>query len=150
MSNASENGKWWYWRVNVSDGTDYVISSVYKFYTGCETKIENTGSTNISGYLLMQVQYYSDLLEEWIVVDDTISDSSPRDILYNDPGGSSGQNILALDSIFNDLVNTSNLSSYGNGTYRVYTALCDPDGDVLICDDDSELIATYEFTVTFD
>ena len=55
MSNASVNGQWWYWKVNVSDGTNTNISDVYKFYTGYESKIENTGTTNISGYLLMQV-----------------------------------------------------------------------------------------------
>jgi len=36
---------------------------------------------------------------------------------------------------------------HGSGTYRVYAAFRDPDGDVLVCDDDSLLEATYEFTV---
>jgi hypothetical protein len=65
-------------------------------------------------------------------------------------GGTLGQNIFALDSVFNGLMNTNSLSSFGNCTYRVYVALCDPDGDVLVCDDDTELVATYEFTVTFE
>jgi hypothetical protein len=127
MNNSSENGKWWYWKVNVSDGENYTESSAYKYYTGCESKIENTGSTDISGYLLMQVQYYSDRLEDWVVVDDTIDEDSPRTITA---GG-----YLALDSIFNGRVNSSILR-YGNGTYRVYVALRDPNCNVLKWDDD--------------
>jgi len=137
FSNASENGKWWYWKVNVTDGTNTVESSVYKFYTGCETKIENTGSTNISGYLLMQVQYYSDLLEDWVVVDDTINEDTSRTI-------SAGE-YLALDTIFNGLVNSSKLR-YGNGTYRVYVAFRDPNGNVLMCDDETLLEIGYAFS----
>jgi hypothetical protein len=134
--NVSENGKRWYWKVNVSDGTDYVESNVYKFYTGCETKIENTGSTNISGYLLMQVQYYSGLLEDWVAVDDTINDDTLRTV---NAGG-----YLALDTIFNGLVNTSKLR-YGNGTYRVYVAFRDPNDNVLKCNDNSYLKKSYPF-----
>ncbi|GAG95903.1 unnamed protein product, partial [marine sediment metagenome] len=52
FSNATVNGQWWYWKVNVTDGTDYNESSVFKFYTGHQSKIKNTGSTNIHGYLL--------------------------------------------------------------------------------------------------
>jgi hypothetical protein len=139
FSNATENGKWWYWKVNVSDTTgSYNVSSVYKFYTGYQSKIKNTGSTNIKGYLLIQVQYYNG--STWIVADDTINETSPRTI-------NTGQQ-LALDTIFNGLVNTNDLT-YGNGTYRIYAAFRDPDGNILKCDDETELVATYEFTVTF-
>jgi len=45
-------------------------------------------------------------------------------------------------------VNTSSLLDlFGSGLYRVYAAFCDPEGDVLVCDDDSLLEASYEFTV---
>jgi hypothetical protein len=126
MNNSSENGKWWFWKVNVSDGESYTESSVYKFYTGCESKIENTGSTDISGYLFMQVQYYFNLSDDWIVVDDIIDEDTPRTI--------SAGGYLALDSIFNGLVNSSILR-YGNGTYCVYVALRDPNCNVLKWDD---------------
>ena len=149
FSNATENGKWWYWKVNVSDGDSYNESNVYKFYTGYQSKINNTGSTNFKGYLLMQVQFYNETSEEWEVADDTVNETSPRTLLWADPTGSENQNILALDTIFNCLVNTSTLSSYGNGTYRIYTAFRDPDGNVLVCDDETFLEATYEFTITF-
>jgi hypothetical protein len=138
FSNATENGKWWYWKVNVSDGPSYNVSSVYKFYTGYETKIENTGSTNISGYLSIQVQYYCDPLDKWVVADDTINEATPRTI------NAGGQ--LALDTIFNGLVNTSNLS-YGNGTYRVYVAFRDPDGNVLKCDNEDAMEGNFEVKI---
>ena len=141
MSNASVNGRWWYWKVNVTDGTLYNESSVYKFYTGYQSKIENTGSTDIKGYLLIQVQYFNETSEIWIVADDTINEATPRTINSSDQFG--------LDTVFNSLVNTQDLSGIGNGTYRIYAAFRDPDGDVLVCDDETELVATYEFEITF-
>jgi hypothetical protein len=138
MANASVNGMWWYWKVNVTDGINYTESSVYKFYTGYESKINNTGSTDIKGYLLIQVQYYNETSSSWVVADDTVNETTSRTI------NSSGQ--LALDTIFNGLVNTDDLT-YGDGLYRVYAAFRDPDGDVLVCDDDSLLESWYEFTV---
>ncbi len=139
MSNASENGQWWYWKVNVSDGTDYAVSSVYKFYTGVQSKIKNTGSTNIKGYLLIELQYYEN--NSWIFVDDAVNETTPRTI------NSSGQ--FGLDTVFNGLLNTSMLTYFGNGTYRVYAAFRDPDGNILKCNDDTELFATRQFTITY-
>ncbi len=150
FTNASTNAQWWYWKVNVTDGTNYAESSVYKFYTGYQSKINNTGSTSIKGYLLIQVQYYNTSTSTWVVADDTVNETSPRTINWDDPFGPGGQGILALDTIFNGLVNTSNLSSFGNGTYRIYAAFRDPDGNVLVTDDETELVATYEFDITFD
>ena len=145
FNNASVNGGWWYWKVNVSDGKDYTNSSVFYFYTGNESKIVNSGSTDFSGYLLIQVQYYNTSSSTWVVADDTINESSPRTI--NDTSGPVGSNVLGLDTIFNqENVNTSSFSN-GDGTYRVYAAFRDPDGDVLICNDESLLEAWYEFEV---
>jgi hypothetical protein len=138
FSNASVNGGWWYWKVNVSDGTVYNESNVFSFYTGFESKIENTGSTNISGYLCMQVHFYSG--DEWVSVNDTVNETSPRII-------NAGE-VLGLDTIFNGLVCTNSLGEFGDGTYRVYAAFRDLDGDVLVCDDESLMVATYEFTFT--
>jgi len=141
FSNASVNGQWWYWKVNVSDGEEYTVSNVYKFYTGNQSKIDNTGSTDIKGYLLIQVQYYNSSSSTWVVVDDTVNETSPRTINISEQ--------LGLDTVFNGLVNTSNISEFGNGTYRIYAAFRDPNGNILIGDDEAELVATYEFTVTF-
>lgn len=142
FSDASVNGQWWYWKAIVSDGIDNTASSVYKFYTGSQSKIGNTGSTDIKGYLLMQVQYYNETSEDWVVADDTVNETTPRTIDSN--------NQLGLDTIFNGLVNSNDLSEFGDGTYRVYAAFRDPDGNILVTDDETELFATYEFTVTFD
>jgi len=140
MVNASVNGGWWYWKVNVSDGTVFTESDIYKFYTGVQSKIVNIGSTNISGYLLIQVQYSESTGQagEWIVDNDTINETTPRTINIGEQ--------LALDLIFNGLVSTDDLVN-GDGCYRVYAAFRDPDGDVLVCDDESLLETWYEFEV---
>jgi len=83
----------------------------------------------------MQVQYLDG--EEWKVDHNTVDETLPRTILVG--------NQLALDTIFNGLVNTNDLT-FGDGLYRVYVAFRDPSGDVLVCDDDSLLEACYEFT----
>ena len=138
FTNASENGQWWYWKVEVSDGSNTSVSDVYKFYTGYESKIENTGSMNISGYLLMQVQFYQ--TGEWVLADDTVNEDTPRTINAGDT--------LALDTIFNGNVDTFDLiKEHGTGTYRVYMAFRDPNGNVLICNDESLMTDNYEFTV---
>jgi len=107
-----------------------------------QSKIVNTGSTNISGYLLIQIQYYNTTSTDWDVADDTINETTPRTI---DAGAN-----LALDTIFNGEVNTNSLSSFGSGLYRIYTAFRDPEGNVLVCDDENKLEATHQFTITFD
>ncbi len=143
FSNATVNGQWWYWKVNVSDGSSFTESSVYKFYTGYESKIENTGSTSIKGYLLVQVQYLNitNMSISWDVVNDTINETSPRTINSSEQFG--------LDTVFNGNVNTTYLiNNFGTGTYRIYAAFCDPDGDVLVCDDQSLMEDSYQFTVS--
>ncbi len=70
-----------------------------------------------------------------------VEDTTPRTI------NSSEQ--LALDLIFNGLVNTNDFT-HEDGTYRVYAAFRNPDGNVLVTDDENELVATYEFDITFD
>jgi hypothetical protein len=146
FSNATENGKWWYWKVNVSDGTTYTVSSVYKFYTGYQSKIVNTGTTSIKGYLLIQVQFYNTTTSMWVVDNDTTNETAPRTIHWNGYD-TPNMDVLALDTIFNGLVNTNDLAQ-GSGTYRVYVAFRDPNGNILKCDDETELVATYQFTVT--
>jgi hypothetical protein len=103
-----------------------------------QSKIKNTGSTNISGYLLIQVQYNDS--GNWTIDNDTVNETTPRTI------NSSQQ--LALDLIFNGIVNTNNLT-HGNGTYRVYAAFTDPIGNILQCDDDTFLATSWKFTITY-
>jgi hypothetical protein len=140
-TNATQNGEWWYWYVNVTDGTNYSESTVYSFYTGNQSKIKNTGSTDIKGYLLMQIHYWNETSETWIVDDDTINESTSRIVTSGSEFG--------LDTVFNGEVwtggETSGDLSFGYGTYRVYACFCDSDGNVLVCDDESLLESWYEF-----
>lgn len=137
--NASMNGQWWYWKVNADDGTLSTWSSVYKFYTGYQSKIENCGDTNFSGYLLIQIQFYNTSQGIWLVDNDTINETISRTI-------TSGSQ-LGLDTIFNGLVRASDLT-YGAGTYRVYAAFRDPEGNILRTNDDVDLETWWQFSKT--
>ncbi|MBU0497009.1 MAG: hypothetical protein KKG04_03530 [Candidatus Thermoplasmatota archaeon] len=147
FSNATENGKWWYWKVNVTDGVNYIESNTYGFYTGNQSKIQNTGNTSFKGYLLIQVQFYNQTSGNWTIADNTINETTPRTM--NTTGGLNAGSVLGLDTIFNGNVYTGDLSSFGSGTYRIYAALRDPEGNVLVCNDEIKLEATYEFTITY-
>jgi hypothetical protein len=136
FANATVTGQWWYWKVNVTDGLDYINNTVYKFYTGVQSKIINIGTTNFSGYLYMAVQYKNGT--SWELDNETINETTPRTI--------NTSSTLALDLIYNGNITTGNLT-HGDGTYRVYAAFRDPDGDVLVCDDATKIEATYEFEV---
>ena len=103
-----------------------------------QSKIVNTGTTNISGYLLIRVDYWNTTSESWELANETINETNPRIINISEQ--------LGLDTIFNGLVNSSNL--FGDGTYRVYAALRDPEFNVLICDDETKIEASYEFTIS--
>ncbi len=130
MNGAYVNGQWWYWRLNVSDDHDYNLSSVFKFHTGTQSKLVNTGTTTIKGYLLMQAEFWNG--SAWIADQVVIDDTSPR---YLNASG-----VLGLDTVFNGLLDTGDLH-YGDGDYRVYAALCNPYGEVL--EIDSEKLDTW-------
>ncbi|VVB61002.1 Uncharacterised protein [uncultured archaeon] len=98
----------------------------------------NIGLTNISGFLLIQLQYYNTSQAEWVVDFDVVCDF--RVINSSDT--------LGLDTVFNSLVSSDDLS-YGDGLYRVYAALVSPDGEVLVCDGGVRLEASYEFEVEY-
>jgi hypothetical protein len=104
-----------------------------------QSKITNTGSTDIQGYLLIQVQFYNTTQSQWILDNDTINETTPRAILSD--------NQLALDTIFNRLIRASDLT-HGTGTYRVYAAFRDPEGNIPRTDDDVDLEAWWEFCKT--
>ena len=96
----------------------------------------------------MQIDYYNSTSQEWEFDKSVVNETTPRTI-------NSG-NVLGLDTIFNaQNVNTSSFS-HGNGTYHVYAAFRDPDGNLLRRLGDSEfqeneyIEAWYPFTVTYD
>lgn len=70
---------------------------------------------------------------------DTINETTPRTITNG--------NQLALDTIFNGHVRASDLT-HGIGTYRVYAAFRDPEGNILRTDDEVELVAWWQFSKT--
>ncbi len=104
-----------------------------------QSKIKNTGDTDIQGYLLIQVQFYNSTQGKWLVDNDTINETTPRTIISG--------NQLALDTILNGHVRASDLT-HGAGTYRVYAAFRDPEGNILRTDDDIYLEAWWQFNKT--
>jgi hypothetical protein len=124
FSNASENGQWWYWNVSVDDGEVVNSSDTFSFYTGYESKINNIGSTNISGYLLMKIDYYNETSSKWILDLEVVNDTTPRFIYISET--------LALDTIFNPCNVSTDDFNNSYGKYRVYVALCDPYGNPLV------------------
>jgi hypothetical protein len=131
---------------NVPTGNEYV--NVYANEQGSEyqpklviayrnqSKIKNTGSTNIKGYLLIQVQFYNTSQSKWIVDNDTINETTSRTI-------TSGSQ-LGLDTIFNGKIRVSNLQ-HGTGNYRVYAAFRDPERNILKTNSGVELKAWWQF-----
>jgi hypothetical protein len=99
-----------------------------------QSKIKNTGTTNIKGYLHIQIQYYNE--SSWYVANDVIDETSPRTITAG--------NQLALDTVFNGLMNTTDIP-FGNGLYRVYAAFRDSKGNPLVCNNNQDLVGSYEF-----
>jgi len=122
-----------------TNGTNayYQYSSDLAWQT--QSKIKNTGSTNIKGYLLIQIQFYNTGLSSWVVDNDTVNETSPRTI-------TSGSQ-LGLDTVFNGHIRASDLT-HGNGRYRIYAAFRDPDGNVLRTCAGVELKAYWEFNKT--
>jgi hypothetical protein len=107
-----------------------------------QSKITNTESADIKGYLLIQVQFYNTSQGKWLVDNDTINETSPRTISHGVTGAP-----LALDAIFNGHVRASDLT-HGVGTYRVYTAFRDPEGNILKTDSGIELKTWWQFNKT--
>lgn len=130
------------------DRTEYVTITTHEYPLDCgptltmiyrnQSKIKNTGISDIKGYLLIQVQQFDSRSGTWKTVDDTIDEQTPRTITHG--------NQLALDSIFNGRVNTHFLP--GSGLYRVYAAFQDPLGNILVDSNGNHLVSTYQFTVT--
>jgi hypothetical protein len=137
---------------NIPTGSEYVNVHSSEFLGMCppklvimyrnQSKIKNTGSTNIKGYLLIQVQFFENgkgVAPRWVVDNDTVNETSPRTI-------NSGSQ-LGLDTIFNGHVRASNLT-HSVGTYRVYAAFKDPEGNILKTNNGVELKAWWQFSKT--
>jgi hypothetical protein len=104
-----------------------------------QSKIKNTGSTNINGYLLIQVQFYNTSQAKWVLDNDTVNETTTRTI-------NSGSQ-LGLDTVFNGKIRASNLQ-HGAGTYRVYATFRNPEGNILKTNNGVELEAWWQFSKT--
>jgi hypothetical protein len=104
-----------------------------------QSKIKNTGTTDIKGYLLIQVQFYNTSRGKWLLDNGFVNETSPRTI-------ASGSQ-LALDTIFNGNIRASDLQ-HGAGTYCIYTAFRDPEGNILKANNGKELAAWWQFNKT--
>ncbi len=127
-----------YVNVYAANGDNPYIPKLIIMYRN-QSKIKNTGSTNIQGYLLIQVQFYNTSQGKWQLDNGFLNETSPR-IIH-----SSSQ--LALDTIFNGNIRASDLQ-HGIGEYCVYTSLRDPLGNILKTDNGKELEAWWQFTKT--
>ena len=103
-----------------------------------QSKIKNTGTTDIKGYLLIQVQYTASGGSTWCIDNDTIHETTPRTIIHSQQ--------LGLDTVFNGHIRVNQLH-HGSGTYRIYAAFCDPNGNILVDSAQKSMVATWQFTV---
>jgi hypothetical protein len=100
--------------------------------------INNTGSTDIFGYLLMQVQTNTSGTWEWISTQVNDSQTGTKRNI------SSGNN-LDISSIWNS--NPWNTTTQNSGYYRADVVLVDLDGNVLVNDTSDAINKNYEFYV---
>ena len=138
-SHTSEVFSWLVTPSGLIYGTKYA-SSEPTINMGSEVSkpslINNTGTTNISGYLLMQVQK-NDTGE---IIATQINDTSTGTKRVINSG-----DYLNIGSIYNQ--NPWNTDSQVTGYYKVYVALTDPYGNVLTNDDGSNITNYYVFYV---
>ena len=93
--------------------------------------LTNLGQTNLSGYLLMQIQ--KNYPDSWELVSTQINESK-----FLKPGSH-----LNLSSEWNS--NPWNTNNEGNGYYRIFTSLTDPQSKTLINDTQGNISNSYEF-----
>jgi hypothetical protein len=133
--------------VNGSTPTNYEFVRVYSSEQGSgyqpkltityrnQSKIKNTGTTDIQGYLSIQLWRYNATTSQWTLANDTINETTPRTL-------SSGQQ-LGLDTVFNGHITTDDL---GYGEYRVIARLRDSEGNTLRVNGNQWLEATWTFS----
>jgi len=99
-----------------------------------QSRAYNKLSTNISAYILMQIDYWNS--SSWVLEDIVVNSVKTR---------INSTTNLKLDSLFNGNWNTDNATN-GDGTYRVYVAVVSSNGTVLKNKDNSDMVASYNFT----
>ncbi|NOR84864.1 hypothetical protein GQ473_01995, partial [archaeon] len=99
-----------------------------------ESKLLNTESTTVQGYLIMQVQQF--VSGTWSVVDTVYN--SLKTIVSNSE--------LTIHDLWNSI--GWNTEKNESGLYRVYAAFRDPFGNVLKNDNNENISSVYEFNIT--
>ena len=102
-----------------------------------KSQIVNTGSVNIEGYLQMKVQRWDRTWSDEDMVVNEFATSTLRTIL---PGSH-----LGLDNVWNE---HGAYTTTGLGRFRVFAALLDNNGDVIVDMNDQSIQADYEFIVS--
>lgn len=105
-----------------------------------ESGIMNKGPTNGSISILLKVDYWNNTNSSWENEFITLDDISERFLQGN-------ESYIALDQFFNGKYNSSENFTHGDGTYRVYAAVTDPNDNVLVNFNGSLIETSYNFTV---
>ncbi|MFC1648667.1 PA14 domain-containing protein, partial [Nanoarchaeota archaeon] len=116
------------WLITITEGSEEKAQSI----------LDNIGTTNISGYLLMQV--FTNTSGPWLPVTTILNDtdtSTLRTILVNE--------FLNLAPLWNG--NAWNTSQGIAGYYRAYSAFVDNEGNILRNDDNSTINSSDIFTI---
>ncbi|RLJ04641.1 MAG: hypothetical protein DRP18_04460, partial [Candidatus Aenigmatarchaeota archaeon] len=100
------------------------------------SSILNRNETSTYGYLIMKVQRYQS--PGWTDVDTVVNDLETGNPRLINP-----YNFTLLDTVWNEW----NTDRYENGTYRIYVAFTDPQGNVLETSDSSFIQTFYNFTI---
>ncbi|RLA84921.1 MAG: hypothetical protein DRG31_04335, partial [Deltaproteobacteria bacterium] len=133
--------------LRVAVNTTITIETQYNIYYINDTvylassNIQNTGSSNFTSYLLMQIERYNPDTLQWELNETIINETDPRTINSSDT--------VYLDTIWNNAGGWDTHNKCG-GDYRVYVAFTDIYGNVLRNDDGSYLNATYPFELRND
>ncbi len=124
--------------INWNQATETLIFNVTSFsnYTAAEanqSKIVNNGTTNSTFRILMKTQYNNS--GTWI----------DEDVVYNSSHTLTTSNQIKLDTLWNPTNYAASSLDNGNGTYRVWAAITDPNGNILNNTNGTQILATYNF-----
>jgi len=135
----NENGKWYHLKIDAKVGSWPSVQEYYQFYPGVQSKIENTGDTDINGFLVVWLEEYNVTSGNWSYLDELYRDDMMRRVNSSCSFG--------IDTVCNGLVNGSMLAGETGGVFRVYAGFYSLHDEVLVCSDDTELVAWWEFEI---
>lgn len=135
----NENGKWYHLKIDAKVGSWPSVQEYYQFYPGVQSKIENTGDTDINGFLVVWLEEYNATSGNWSYLDELYRDATMRRVNSSCSFG--------IDTVCNGLMNGSMFAGETGGVFRVYAGFYSLHDEVLVCSDDTELVAWWEFEI---